>query len=355
MSQWQDTITFGGQISAWTNYNFSTDNIFLGGRYIPEISYQLNNRKNRNFDIDLSANANGSWLVNDSFDGNIKPYRAWARYSTPQLELRGGLQKINFGSASMLRPLMWFDQIDPRDPLQLTDGVWALLGRYYFLNNANIWVWGLIGNNNPKGFEFAGTYKNKPEFGGRIQYPIPNGEAGFSFHQRVWGFPLSPEIDQLKITEKRYGLDAKVDWVCGLWIEASLVNNDRNIGILNNQTLINLGTDYTFGFGNGLLAIYEHLFISFDNKPFEFENLTQLSLLSVSYPIGLFDNISAIAYYSWDMQAVFTFINWQRQYNKISLHLMAFWNPENFNLPTHNSQTNMFGGKGVQFMFVFNH
>ena len=68
------------------------------------------------------------------------------RYSSDQFELRLGLQKINFGSASMLRPLMWFDQMDPRDPLHLTDGVWGLLARYYFLNNANIWLWGLYGN-----------------------------------------------------------------------------------------------------------------------------------------------------------------------------------------------------------------
>ena len=66
-----------------------------------------------------------------------------------KLHIEPGLQKINFGSATMLRPLMWFDQVDPRDPLQLTDGVWGVLGRYYFLNNANIWLWGLYGNKNP--------------------------------------------------------------------------------------------------------------------------------------------------------------------------------------------------------------
>ena len=87
--------------------------------------------------------------------------------------VRGGLQKINFGSANLLRPLMWFDQIDPRDPLQLTDGVWGILGRYYFLNNANIWVWGLIGNDQRKGWEVIPSVKNKPEFGFRVQMPIP--------------------------------------------------------------------------------------------------------------------------------------------------------------------------------------
>lgn len=35
---------------------------------------------------------------------------------------------------------MRFDQVDPRDPLKLTDGVRGLLGRYCFLNNADIWL-----------------------------------------------------------------------------------------------------------------------------------------------------------------------------------------------------------------------
>src|SRR5690606_40300081 len=95
-----------------------------------------------------TANLN-QWNSN----GRIKPYRLWARYSGNQFELRAGLQKINFGSATILRPLMWFDQMDIRDPLQLTDGVWAMLGRYYFLNNANIWLWVLYGNEDPKSWE----------------------------------------------------------------------------------------------------------------------------------------------------------------------------------------------------------
>jgi len=117
----------------------------------------------------------------ESCPGHDKPYRFWARYSAKQVELRIGLQKINFGSASMLRPLMWFDQVDPRDPLMLTDGVWGILGRYYFLNNANIWLWGLYGNDNRKGWEIFNSQKTIPEFGGRLQIPVPKGESGFSF------------------------------------------------------------------------------------------------------------------------------------------------------------------------------
>ena len=107
------------------------------------------------------------------------------KFSGDQFEVRAGLQKINFGSASMLRPLMWFDQIDPRDPLQLTDGVYVLLGRYYFLNNANIWVWALYGNDSRKGWEQIPSLKKVPEFGGRLQLPVSHGELGTTYHYRV--------------------------------------------------------------------------------------------------------------------------------------------------------------------------
>ena len=36
-----------------------------------------------------------------------------------------------------------------------TNGVNALLGRYYFNNNANIWLWGLYGNEDPRGFDIT--------------------------------------------------------------------------------------------------------------------------------------------------------------------------------------------------------
>ena len=79
-------------------------------------------------------------------DAAIKAYRLWGRYTGHQFEVRVGLQKIDFGSAMMLRPLQWFDEMDPRDPLNFTTGVYGALGRYYFLNNANIWGWILYGN-----------------------------------------------------------------------------------------------------------------------------------------------------------------------------------------------------------------
>jgi hypothetical protein len=355
-------ITFKGQLSAYTHINPHNKLAWWnGGRYIPQLNYELNLSRNRLLDFEASTNIYGNAGI-DPFDscsvnGKIKPYRLWIRYSTPQFELRAGLQKINFGSASILRPLMWFDQIDPRDPLKLTDGVWGVLARYYFLNNANIWVWGLYGNKNLKGWESLNSIKDKPEFGGRLQIPVPKGETGLSFHHRtVDGSIISDSTTVYgNIPENRFGFDAKFDIEVGLWIEASWSNFNKNIGMFSNQEIINLGADYTFGIGNGLTVTYEHLIASFDEDPFKFGNSITFSLLSLSYPVGVFDNISAIVYYDWTNKRMYNFVNWQKQFNKLTLYLMGYINPKEYNIPTQRTDEILYAGSGIQFMLVFNH
>lgn len=351
-----------GQFSSIVHFNGGNDlPLFLSGRYIPQLNYKSVLPNNKLFDFELAANIYG----NASFDpfsasdyyGKIKNYRVWVRYSARQFELRAGLQKINFGSATMLRPLMWFDQIDPRDPLGLTDGVWGILGRYYFLNNANIWFWSLYGNKNPKGWEISGTSEKTVELGGRIQVPVKIGEAGLTFHNRKADLSgLNPLfVNYSEVGENRIGFDVKLDYIIGFWIEASWINKDADIGLFKNQELLNIGMDYTFGIGNGLNATLEQLLMSYDEKAFDFENTTSFSLLNFSYPVGLFDHLNTIIYFNWNDKMMYNFVNWQKQFDKISLYLMAYWNPKNYQIPTQNTQYNLFGGKGIQIMFVLNH
>ncbi len=356
-----DTFFVKGQLSAVTHYNPSNNlPLWFGGRYIPQVNYNLEFGSSNLIDFEASANMYGN-VGTEPFNeaewsGKIKPYRAWVRYSNQQFELRAGLQKINFGSANMLRPLMWFDQIDPRDPLRLTDGVWGILGRYYFLNNTNIWLWALYGNNNPRGWENTATSKNTPEFGGRLQLPVPKGEVALSYHNRKTIYEVSDEIiSATESTENRLGFDARFDMAVGWWIEGSWMNNTKNIGILTNQTITNIGIDYTFGIGSGLYVIYEQLFAAYSEKTFDLSNSTNFSMLSMSYPIGLFDNMSAIVYYNWETKSMYNFLSWQKQFDKITLHTIAYWNPENYQIPTQGSSQNLYGGIGIQVMFVFNH
>ena len=358
----QDSLEFSGQISGWLHVNPEIDlPINAGGRYIPALNYQIRQAEDRMIDFEASANISGAFGTHpfdtSRFNGKIKPYRIWARYSARQFEIRAGLQKINFGSASMLRPLMWFDQLDPRDPLQLTDGVWSLLFRYYFLNNANLWLWGLYGNEGPKTWETGKTSKNIPELGGRFQTPVPKGEIALSYHfRKVDTRDLGNGIPSLQsVSENRIGFDGKWDLGIGLWLEGSWIGKNRNTGMFTNQEMVNLGLDYTFGIGNGLNAIAEHLVFSYDEKAFRFDRIISFTGASLSYPLGLFDNLGAIFYYDWTNKNFYNFINWKHQFNKISFYLMAFRNPQNFVMPQQNEGAEMFSGTGVQIMLVYNH
>jgi hypothetical protein len=358
----QDSTQFKGQASAWVNFNWRNNlPVYTGIRYIPQFNTGIQLKNDHKLDFEISANINGSAGFNpfDSLkaSGQIKPYRAWVRYSSRQFELRAGLQKLNFGSASLLRPLMWFDQIDPRDPLKLTDGVWGLLGRYYFLNNANVWLWGLYGNTKPRGWEPFGTNKHYPEAGGRIQVPIPKGEAAFTYNYRIADARSLSGLYQsfTEVSENKLGFDIKLDMVVGLWFEGSWTNKNKDLGIFKNQEILNLGTDYTFEVGNGLYFIFEQLLASYDRSPFAFQNTTSLSLMSLSYPVSLFDNLSGIVYFDWNNREVYNFLNWQKQFDNITLYFMGFWNPIDYNIPAQGLGQNLFAGKGVQVMLVFNH
>jgi hypothetical protein len=359
----ENQFDYKGQLSAWGLFNPSADqSLWFGGRYIPQANYEINLPGNHLIDFEASANLFGSTAITPftsvEYGGKIKPYRVWVRYSAPQLEIRAGLQKINFGSASMLRPLMWFDQIDPRDPLKLTDGVWGVLGRYYFLNNANIWLWGLYGNNDLKGWELTKTEKWIPEFGGRFQFPFQMGEAAITYHHREINTSgleyLIPEVVN-NVPENRLGVDLRLDWVTGLWLEGTWVKKEAELNQLTNQHVFNAGIDYTFGIGNGIYAAFEQLLFSYDSTPFAFNGPVTFSLMSLSYPIGLFDQISAIFYYDWTNENLYSFLNYQLQFQQLTLYIMGFWNPETFNVPTQNTSANLFGGKGLQLMLVWNH
>jgi hypothetical protein len=334
----------------------------IGSRYLPEVQFQMPVREDYSFDALASVNVWGSGLYwsADSivWDGNIKPFRGWLRFSGEQFEIRGGLQKINFGSAGMLRPLMWFDQIDPRDPLQLTDGVWGILGRYYFLNNINIWVWGLYGNDKRKGWEKAPSVQYKPEFGFRAQVPVPGGEIATSYHYRVANigtvYPV-PHGDKTHVREKRLALDGKFDYTVGMWFEAALVHQEIHIPELKYRRALTLGADYTFGLGNGLNLMMEYFIYGSAERPLGSGEDIHFSAFSANYTFNIFTGLNAILFYDWSDNELYNFVNWSWQFDKWSFYIMGFWNPQVFNVFQGLEGANLYAGRGIQLMAVFNH
>lgn len=357
----QNKIEWDGQVSAIGSYSPANDlEAFVGVRYIPELNYSISLDTIKTLDFETSANLSSSLLFHPFSEGegnsSMTPYRIWARYSSKQFELRVGLQKIDFGSATLLRPIQWFNQIDPRDPLQLTNGVYGILGRYYFLNNANIWAWVLYGNEKTRGFDAIETNRKIPEFGGRIQHPVTNGELALSYHHRTASTENLAFVPQFEeIPENRIGIDGKWDVGIGLWFETTFIHKNQNVGIFTNQTLLNIGSDYTFGLGNGLNVMMEHLITSFDETAFAFENTAHVTALTAAYPIGFFDNISSVFYYSWASEDAVFLVNYEHQFQKTTGYFMLYYNPNTLQGIQQNDLVNQFSGAGLRVMLVFNY
>ncbi len=356
------TVDLSGQASGWVTVR--SDDTQVGFRYIPELSFAKQLWKTYELSAEAAVKAQWFSLYDDEWDriekdSEVDSYRLWLRFASSQYEMRAGLQKINFGSATLLRPLMWFDSIDPRDPLQLTDGVYGILGRYYFLNNANIWVWGLYGNDDPKGWETLPSYDREIEFGGRAQIPVPAGEMGLSYHHRrvnPKGAAFSVQYpDQGKFSEQRFGLDGKWDIGAGLWLEGVVTRQDLDVPEPRYQKLLTVGTDYTFDIGNGPHLLLEQ-FVRIETKDlFGSGDSQSISAMSADYPLSFLDTVLAIVYYDWDLDEGSGFLTWRRSYDRWQVHLSAFRNPDHDSIAQDMATGSSFSGNGVQLMLVFNH
>lgn len=356
--------SFQGQASGWlASRPEDTPLSQIGLRYIPQLTVESDLTEGLRSDVELALNAYAaaSFARHQSpqYEGTTKLYRGWFRVSSRTFEARIGLQKISFGSATMLRPLMWFDAIDPRDPLQMTDGVYGLLLRYYFLNNANIWLWGLYGNEERRGWEVTPTRKNSAEFGGRVQTPLWSGEAALSYHHREadLGNLTSSQITSTQpfAGEDRFGLDGKWDVGPGVWFEATAAHGQTDLTDTRFQRQWTVGADYRFDVGDGLSVMTEYLRSETSKKLLGPAQGIGFSALSLNYPLGLVDRLSCFLYYDWTNAQWYRLITWQRTYDDWVLYFQGFWNPETIRLYQNQGPNNPFAGTGLRFMLVFNH
>ena len=356
------SVSVQGQVSTWFTLNDTDPSTpGVGVRYVPSLSLEHQLTDSRLLDGEVSLNAYGfgespGWHDLDT-TGRLKPYRVWARFKTSRFEARGGLQKINFGSALLLRPLRWFDSVDPRDPLQITEGVYGLLVREYLPRNYTVWAWGLYGNDHLKGLEVSPTRERTPEFGGRFQAPLAKGEIAFTTHHRradlSKGLTTIVAGEDPTARESRYGLDGKWDIGVGIWFEGAAIRQTRPALPSVDSGALTLGADYTFGLGNGLHVLGEY-FVQETSGDLS----TRFSAVSVNYPLGLLDSLSAILYVDTARSDVYRFINWQRTYDSWQFYFMGFWNPRQLAIFSQTATSvgrNPLSGRGIQIMAVFNH
>ncbi|MBN2198219.1 MAG: hypothetical protein JW747_00045 [Candidatus Aminicenantes bacterium] len=354
-----------GQASAWLSANDAAAGLGFGLRYIPALSLSLGLSPALTLDAEASVNGSFSGFAlrgaQTTTDSRLKLYRAWVRLSSARFEARLGLQKINFGSAVLLRPLMWFDRLDPRDPLQLTDGVTGLLVRYYFPGNANAWGWALAGDDEPKGWEMSPTARRSMEFGGRFQAPLLKGELGFSYHRRradlSRGLVTEIALRDSVAPEDRWALDGKWDLAAGMsaWAEGALVHQHYSGLAHPCRRFLTVGADTTLALGAGLHLLAEHLTLATAPGALAKGETVDFTAATASLPLGLLDRLSAIIFYDWRGRNVFSFLSWQRTYDNWQIHLIGFWNPETGGIMPAAAGYNSFQGKGLMLMAVFNH
>jgi hypothetical protein len=361
-------IDVQGQLSAWTVVNAQDTGASTAGiRYLPLLALDKPLANERSLDLELSPNLFATAPFDTSTGltrvARARPYRAWARFKTARYEARVGLQKINFGSATLLRPLMWFDTVDPRDPLQITDGVYAGLFRYYFPNKATVWAWGLYGNTSLKGWEANGTRTRRPEVGGRLELPVPRGQVAVTTHHRevdfTSGLHATSHVGTPFTAEQRYAVDGKWDVGVGLWFEGSMSHQSARGLEQPDQRALNLGGDYTFDVGNGLYALGELFLLERSARPLGPGEGARIAAMLLRYPLGLLDSISGIVYVDVIGRDAYRFVSWQRTYDRWQFYLMGFWNPQVATIqPGVGGRAlgrSPLAGKGAQVMAVFNH
>ncbi|NME70661.1 hypothetical protein HHU12_21975 [Flammeovirga aprica JL-4] len=338
-------------------------NLWSGGRYIPEVKFEHQFDSLNSFSAFASANIYGSvQYVNGTpvWDGTVLPYRGWVRYAHGNSDIRIGLQKIDFGSSTLLRPMQWFNQIDPRDPLGLTNGVYSALARYYFKNNANIWFWALYGNEEQRGYDALQSVKDIPELGGRVQLPTPKGEIAFSYHHRKAVLDTRWNADNpmyIETPENRVGIDGKWDLLLGVWFEGTYTKTNKNVGILTNQTLLDIGMDYTLPIGSGLNVVGEHLFTWYGEEFNHAEYKGNTTAFSMNYPLSFFDNISVMVYRDWTNDGTGFFTTYNHDFDVWTGYFMLYYNPTtSITSPIATNDLNQFTpGFGLRLMAVLNH
>ncbi|MEE9466473.1 MAG: hypothetical protein V3W14_12970 [Candidatus Neomarinimicrobiota bacterium] len=316
--------------------------------YIPTFSLARELPGGALIDLEWAYRAGWATTGNDSTITSGSHHRLWARYSGESLELRLGLQKIAFGPGLVLRPLAWFDTIDPKDPTNQTDGVEAFRARWFATDNLALWGW-LVSDGD----------MDEVSPGGRIELSHPLADLGFTWHwNRTTGFgQLGMLPARLESPEWRLGWDLRFDRSIGFWTEGVLAYpvEPATVGPAYQHVLM-LGGDYTFALGNGLYVMVEHL--SLRPLRWPLSNQGQVSALLASMPLGIMDQLMVIVQIDWESRQAFNYLRWARAWDTISLNVMLQANPrrKSFDWPPESLPTGLAGfGAGLQIMVVYNH
>ncbi|NOZ73969.1 MAG: hypothetical protein GXO90_01125 [FCB group bacterium] len=281
---------------------------------------------------------------------NRRWYRAQFRIGGSSWDGRVGLQQLNFGPGRYLRSLQWFDTLDPRDPLQLSNGVWGLRIKKYFQNSA-LQFWALDNTPVHRGFEWISGADQAPEWGGRYLLSS-HGDWGLTFHSRNIHIPSELGNGTSEDgSEWRVALDGVWDVGPGIWFEGvSVSRNLQQNPDWNQERFITIGADYTIPLANGITVSGEYFSTSLGDltNPIHTTNLAAAEIRS---SINISDQISWILFSNWQNGWQVSTISWQRILD--SWIIYCGWiiqsGSQSINIPGLGS------GGGFTLLLVFNH
>lgn len=327
--------------------------------YIPTLSYYPRYEWAKGFDFEVAYNAqsqfDGLFGTGDKgLNTNGDFHRLWGRYSSDRVEFRYGLQKISFGPGLILRPLMWFDTLNQKNPTGQTDGVTAVRLRYYGKSDITYWGWVI----HPEDSDLRAP-------GGRVEFSLAKlGNFGASYHHRPkYSSTVVPDNSGFTFVfptsaEDRYGIDFRTDKVIGFWAEATVARSSKE-DFINpfDRDIFMIGGDYTLPLGNGVYVLTEFMVDKVKPKLLSDDEQIELSAFLINYPINMLDSGSLIIEYDWENKRYFNFLRFSRTYDNYIFNLLLFSNPERDEFSAVEIElAGLTGfGKGMQLMVIYNH
>ena len=325
------SFSYKGQL--WFDSNFSdhSDDITFYG-YIPELSILAGSN------VDFEWSQKITYTYSKSLNSNKnKNYRLWIRYTKPKYNVRAGIQKISFGTASLFRPLNWFDTIDFTSTTGQTDGVKAIRGQFFPSHSSVLSIWCIDGE--------------KISCGSRIEFIKSSGSFGLSYHNdqdnsdhEVFKVPQILESQPAILfpgKNHRFGFDYRYDGVMGLWIESASILSSINDLNLIRYDMFTLGADYTLPVLNGLLFSSESMYFSIVTEDKLFLHQTTSSFI-LSMPIGMLNDIMYINIKDWETNDTYNVLKWSTTFDYFSIDCMASVNPSGIS-------------DNFKIMFIYNH
>jgi hypothetical protein len=218
----------------------------------------------------------------------------------------------------------------------------------------------MIGNDDRRGFDLAPPDDRTPELGGRVQVPLFKGEIGATYHRRRAAIDgLVPVMDPFSplpvdpVPEDRFGLDGKWDIGVGVWLEGALVHQRTPLLPFPYQLAVTAGLDYTFALGHGLNVLLEHFRYELSARAFAAGESRSISATLARYPLGLLDELSAILYYDWTNDRLYSFVSWKRTSNAFSFSSILFRNPAEVQAFPGQPGSSSFAGTGFQLLLAY--